>query len=84
LLDHYGCGSCHAIPGIADAQGDVGPPLTRIARRVYIAGLLRNSPDNMEQWLMHPQRIAPGNAMPDMQITESDARDITAFLMTLK
>jgi cytochrome c oxidase assembly factor CtaG/cytochrome c2 len=84
LLDHYGCGSCHAIPGIADAQGDVGPPLTRISRRVYIAGLLRNSPDNMEQWLMHPQRIAPGNAMPDMQMPESDARDITAFLMTLK
>jgi cytochrome c1 len=74
----------HAIPGIADAHGDVGPTLTRIARRVYIAGLLRNSPDNMEQWLMHPQQIVPGNAMPDMQISESDARDITAFLMTLK
>ena len=84
LLDHYGCGSCHVIPGIANAQGDVGPPLTRIARRVYIAGLLRNTPDNMEQWLMHPQQIAPGNAMPDMHVSETDARDLTAFLMTVK
>jgi cytochrome c oxidase assembly factor CtaG len=84
LLDRYGCGSCHVIPGIANAQGDVGPPLTHIARRVYIAGLLRNSPDNMAQWLMHPQQIIPGNAMPDMHISETDARNLTAFLMTLK
>jgi putative membrane protein len=84
LVQHYGCGGCHFIPGVANARGDVGPPLTRIAHRVYIAGFLRNSPSNLEQWLMHPQQIVPGNAMPDMQISEADARDLTAFLLTLK
>ena len=34
----YGCGACHVIPGVGGAYGSVGPPLTKFARRVYIAG----------------------------------------------
>ena len=84
LIGAYGCGSCHVVPGVHDANGVVGPPLTQMGRRVYIAGLLRNTPDNMSAWLRNPQRIVPGNAMPDIGLTESDARDITAYLSTLR
>lgn len=84
LIRSAGCGSCHIVPGINDANGLVGPPLTQMGLRVYIAGVLRNTPSNMVQWLMAPQSIVPGNAMPDMGLTENDARDITAYLYTLQ
>lgn len=84
LIRDYGCGSCHQIPGIPDADGLVGPPLSNIAIRVYIAGMLRNSPDNLMFWLRHPQEVVPGNVMPDMGVTAPDARDIAAYLYTLR
>jgi cytochrome c oxidase assembly factor CtaG len=84
LISKYGCGGCHLVPGVRNADGNVGPPLTRIGTRIYIAGLLRNSPDNMALWIAHPQHVLPGNAMPEMNVSEQDARDLTAFLYTLK
>src|SRR5438270_4511692 len=66
LIRHYGCGGCHIVPGISGANGLVGPPLTLMARRIYIAGVLRNSPDNMMTWLVSPQQVIPGHARPDM------------------
>ena len=84
LIMDYGCGACHQIPGVADADGLVGPPLSNIGVRVYLAGMLRNTPDNMMFWLRHPQQIVPGNVMPDMGITVSEARDIAAYLYTLR
>ena len=84
LIRSYGCGSCHTIPGIENANGLVGPPLTRIGRRIYIAGLLRNTQDNMIAWLRDPQAIVPGNVMPNMGLSDRDARDVAAYLDTLR
>lgn len=84
LVRHYQCGACHDIPGIAGANGNVGPPLHRIGTRTYIAGYIQNSPDNMAAWIENPQRVLPGNAMPTIGISQKDARDIAAFLYTLK
>jgi cytochrome c len=83
-IGRYGCGSCHDIPGIRSARGTVGPPLGGIAVRSYLAGRLSNSPANMMQWIQHPQHVERGTAMPEMGVTEGDARDITAFLYTLR
>jgi cytochrome c2 len=69
---------------VASADGNVGPPLMRIGTRVYIAGYIRNSPENMSVWLQDPQKVLPGNAMPSMGISLKDSRDITAFLYTLQ
>ena len=79
-----GCGSCHIIPGIANARGLVGPPLDHMGRRIFIAGLLRNTPDNLVTWLRDPQAVVPGNAMPDMGLSDEQARNITAYLYTLE
>jgi cytochrome c2 len=84
LIRQFGCGSCHTVPGISGADGLVGPPLTQMARRVYIAGVLRNSPDNMIAWLQDPQAIVSGNAMPRMGIDRNQAQDIAAYLYTLR
>ncbi len=83
-IQRYGCGTCHVIPGIAGANGTVGPPLEAYARRKYIAGTLTNTPDHLIAWIQNPQTIEPGTAMPNMGIGERDARDIAAYLATLR
>lgn len=83
LITHNGCGSCHQIPGIQDATGTVGPPLTGIAGRAVIAGVLPNTPGNMIAWIENPQAIVPGNAMPNLGLNDHEARDIAAYLATL-
>lgn len=80
----YGCQTCHTIPGVDGADGLVGPPLDRIGSRVYLAGRLPNTPENLMRWIRDPQGIAPGTAMPDMRVSEMDGRDIAAYLYTLR
>ncbi len=82
-IAQWGCGACHSIPGIAGANGEVGPNLAGIGSRSFIAGSLPNHPDNLVNWIMHPQQIVPGNGMPDMGIPEPVARDMAAYLYTL-
>jgi len=84
LISHYGCGTCHEVPGVDGADGLVGPPLDHFSRRGYIAGELPNSATNLERWIAHPQRIEPGTAMPDLGVSDKDAKDITAYLYSLK
>jgi len=79
----YGCISCHTIPGVDRADAHVGPPLTEWAKRGYIAGRLPNEPDNLIRWLRYPQEVDPGNAMPDLDVTESDARNMATYLYEL-
>ena len=83
-IGRYGCGSCHEIPGVRGATGTVGPPLTGVARRGYLAGRVTNSPADMVRWIQHPQEIERGTAMPDMNVSDRDARDNTAYLYTLR
>lgn len=80
----YGCGSCHVIPGVTGAHGKVGPPLTDWSERVYVAGEVPNSTDFLIRWLEMPQAIEPNTAMPNLRVTEGDARDIAAYLYTLR
>ncbi len=84
LLRTYGCGSCHSVPGVSGADGRVGPPLNDFADRQYIAGKYPNTAENLIAWIMHPQKLDPGVAMPEMSVTEQDATDIAAFLYTLR
>lgn len=81
--ERYGCGFCHVIPGIEGANGQVGAPLTHFARRRYIAGALLNESENLVRWLVDPQAVEPGTAMPALGIPEAHARDIAAYLYTI-
>ena len=80
----YGCATCHTIPGIRGADGLVGPPLERIASRAFLAGRIQNTPQNMLHWVRFPKQVDPETAMPQMEISEQDGRDITAYLYTLR
>jgi cytochrome c2 len=77
------CSACHTIPGVAGAYGDIGPSLKGIATHPQIAGKLPNSESNMVKWLMHPQQVSPGSAMPEMGLTSAQATRIAAYLATL-
>jgi cytochrome c len=84
VVDRYGCGSCHTIPGIRGADGTVGPSLADFANRGVLAGKLSMTTDNIVAWIMDPQALDPGVAMPDMGVSEEDARDVAAYLLTLQ
>lgn len=79
-MSGYGCAACHVIPGIAGAEGQVGPDLTKVSQRTTIAGSLANDPETMVRWLIHPQALRRGSGMPEQGVTERDARDIAAYL----
>jgi cytochrome c len=83
-VQRYGCGSCHAIPGIREATGRVGPELDRIADQTFIAGRMPNTPANLILWIRYPQHVDPETAMPTLGVSEQDARDIAAYLYSLR
>lgn len=84
LVRQVGCGSCHQISGIRGADANIGPSLDRIAGRMFIAGVLDNSPDHMIQWLKDPPGVDQKTAMPNLGLSDQDARDIAAYLYTIK
>jgi len=84
LIQEYGCHSCHHVPGVPGPPTMVGPPLIYWAERHYIAGSLPNTADNLLLWIRYPQRVEPGTAMPDLNVSAADARDIGAYLYTLE
>jgi cytochrome c2 len=83
-IGRYGCATCHTIPGVDGARGQVGPSLAGIAVRSYLAGKLPNTPPNMIKWIREPQEVQPGTAMPELGVTEQDGKDIAAYLYTLR
>ena len=82
-LRQYACVACHIIPGLTGSQTHVGPSLEGLARRKLIAGRLPNTADNLVRWIRAPQSIKPGNAMPDLAVTEEHARLMADYLSTL-
>lgn len=78
------CRNCHAIAG-TEAAGRVGPDLTHLAGRETLgAGVLSNTPNQLVKWLMDPQRYKPGCNMPNLHLTETEARDLAAYLEALR
>jgi cytochrome c len=82
LMIQYGCPTCHVVPNVPGAVGKVGPSLASLSQRSYLAGSLPNTPENLVQWIMHPQHFRPGTAMPEMGVNDPDARRIANFLET--
>jgi cytochrome c1 len=80
LVQYYGCSACHVVPGITGASGAQGPSLERFADRDKLAGGLANTFENTVKWILDPQAIKPGTAMPKVAATEAEARDMAAYL----
>jgi cytochrome c2 len=80
LLTRYGCAGCHTIPDVPGADGQVGGSLGGISKRVFIAGVLPNTADNLIDWIVRPQRYSSRSAMPETGISREEARDVAAWL----
>jgi cytochrome c2 len=80
LIEHYGCGGCHTIPGIDRADARVGPSLADTHDKRFIAGRLPNTPEELARWIRKPQEVSPGTLMPDLGVKPDEARDIVAYL----
>ena len=75
---------CHDIPGVRGADG-LGRPFARpCGRALYIAGVLPNSAANLTRGIEDPPALAPGTAMPRTGASGQEARDVAAFLYTLR
>jgi cytochrome c2 len=83
MVEH-GCGACHTIPGVTGANGSVGPRLEGFADRAYVAGVLPNEPGGLVRWIVDPPAHSPMTAMPDLGVTEAEARDMAAYLYDLR
>lgn len=84
LIEQYQCGACHAIPGVAAAGGSAGPPLEGFGKRSYIAGRFANMPEALVHWLIDPPAHKPGTTMPNLGLSETEARHMAAYLYTLQ
>ena len=84
LMASQGCSACHEIPGVAGFTGTVGPSLDGFGRRAYIAGRLPNRPMMLTAWLRDPPAIDPATAMPALGLSEAEARDMAAYLYSLR
>jgi cytochrome c len=84
LITQYGCTSCHIVPGVEGAKGMVGPSLEHVASRPIIATRIPNSQPNMTAYIQNPQMTNPENVMPNLGVKPDEARDIVAYLYTLK
>jgi mono/diheme cytochrome c family protein len=71
----YACQSCHIADTKTD-KGYIGPTLTQVGSRLTVAWVYA--------WLRNPQALRPGTTEPNQNLSDDDARALTAFLMSLK
>jgi len=68
----YACQSCHIVDTKND-KGYIGPTLTQVGARLNAAWIY--------YWLKDPQALRPGTIEPNRNMSDEDARALTAFLM---
>jgi cytochrome c oxidase subunit II len=77
------CVGCHTIQGVS--AGVLGPDLTHFGSRTTLAaGLLPNGPPTLTAWLKDPQAVKPGAKMPNLGLTDDEARALATYLLSLK
>jgi cytochrome c len=85
LAAQYGCNVCHVIPGVNGPQGSLGPSLQGVASRPAISmGTVQNTPANLVRFIQDPAALNPQSSMPPMAIPEEEAKELVAYLLTLK
>ena len=81
LLRQYACHSCHRIQDVIGPETYLAPALIDWPKRKYIAGVMPNTENNLVQWIRNPQSISPQTLMPNLDVPESHAREMAAYLL---
>ncbi|MDE3119947.1 MAG: c-type cytochrome, partial [Nitrospirota bacterium] len=69
----YGCNACHRV---GEEGGVVGPALDRAGFRLNSTWVVR--------WIKYPQSMKPETRMPNLGISDPDAKAIAMYLATLR
>ncbi len=76
-----GCIGCHSTD--ATKPMGIGPNLAGVGRRAYIAaGWLKNDDAGLTHWIREPQTVKTGVLMPNLGVTEDEAKALVAYLRT--
>jgi cytochrome c2 len=83
----HDCHSCHEIPGIPINRDAHGPSLKHWSRRSTIARKWPNTPESLEDFIEHPERMLHGtgmkNEMTMSSVKPANAKDIAAYLFSI-
>jgi len=83
LFARHACVGCHTIRGVA--AGALGPDLTHFgSRALFGAGLWTTTPDNVAAWIKNPPALKPGSRMPNLGLSDADAKALAVYLISLK
>lgn len=85
LFTGKGCIACHSMAAVNAPKGMVGPNLANIGSRSYLAaGTLKNTDENLARWIRDPQGIKKGVLMPNLGVTDAEAKALVAYLRAHK
>jgi cbb3-type cytochrome oxidase cytochrome c subunit/mono/diheme cytochrome c family protein len=80
LLHDLGCVGCHLTSGETPAslttRRHFGPPLEKIGSKTNAEWLFN--------WLKEPKNYSPLTRMPNMKLSDQEAIDVTAYLLSLR
>jgi cytochrome c oxidase subunit II len=77
------CVGCHTIRGVS--EGRLGPDLTHFgSRALFGAGMWPTTADHVVAWLKDPPALKPGTKMPNLRLSDAEARALAAYLTSLK
>ena len=80
-----GCAGCHSLVAVNAPKGMLGPNLANIGARSWIAaGTLPNTDENLARWIRVPQEIKQGVLMPNLGMSEDEAKAIAGYLRTIR
>jgi cytochrome c oxidase subunit 2 len=76
------CVNCHEPPtGATAGKRLVGPDLRHLATRQTLASaMFPNDFSTLTRWLLDPEKMKPASNMPNLHLTEQEARDLSAYL----
>ncbi|MSQ45442.1 MAG: c-type cytochrome [Ignavibacteria bacterium] len=81
IFNEVGCQACHVIGGETKVREkrntsyDIAPELSHVSGKL--------SPDFIYDWIKNPRHYNPTTRMPNLRLTDSEARDIVAYLQTM-
>jgi len=77
------CVGCHTIRGVS--AGALGPDLSHFgSRELFGAGLWPTTVDNVVAWLKDPPALKPGSRMPNLHLSDAEAKALAVYLTSLK